>query len=284
VWSEPRARALGQIWQRTGLVLVLLFCCRSAWAEQDPAVCISTHADAQVLVRAGQLLQARQRFEACAIPDCPQLIQKDCKNLGKAVDKSIPTLRLSLREPDGNVVNGFEVEIDGVALALSASESSIEVNPGEHRLRLTAVSFPPAEVSVPVRRGEKDQRVIVQLAPRDPASRKVRSLGQILTGVGALGLVTFISFGVSAHLDKDALGDRATRPESERDYQLAERMHQKSVVADISLGVGLVSLGVATYLLYVTRNSVGDVAKKPLVGFDVRGSSNGAAAFLGGVF
>lgn len=284
VRSESPTLAFFRAWWRIQVVFALVFGCQSAWAQQDPAVCISTHADAQLLVRAGRLLEARKRFEACAIADCPKVIQKDCKNLGKAVDKSIPTLRFSLLEPDGKGVNGFQVELDGTPQPLNASEGTLEVDPGQHRLRLMASGFPAAEVSVAVREGEKARSVVVQFAPRDPASRKARSLGQILTGVGVLGVVTFVTFEVSAQLDRDTLGGKATRPETERDYQRVERLHRKNVAADVSLGIGLVSLAAATYLLCVTRNSVAPPANRPLIGFDVRGTKNGVSALISGAF
>lgn len=284
VWSASLARAVSRTYSGCGLAFAVVLCSQTAWAEQDPAECIRTHADAQVLVKAGKLLEARKKFEACAIADCPKVIQKDCKNLGKTVEKSIPTLRLSLLEPNGKAVNGFEVELDGTALPLSASEDYVEVDPGERRLRLTAPNYPAAEVTVAAREGQKDRTIVVQFAPRDPASRKIRNLGQILTGVGAFGIVTFAAFEVSARIDQGELGDRASRPKTDSDYDLVDRMHTKYLVADVSLGVGLVSLGVGTYLLLVTRNSAAPVTPKPLIGFDVRASKEGAAAYLGGSF
>lgn len=284
VWSESLVRAGSRTYSGCRLALALVFCSQTAWAEQDPAECIRTHADAQVLVKAGKLLEARKKFEACAIADCPKVIQKDCKNLGKTVEKSISTLRLSLLEPDGKAINGFEVELDGTALPLSASEDFIEVDPGERRFRLTAPDYPAADVTVAVREGQKHRSVVVQFAPRDPASGKIHNLGQILMGVGAFGMVTFAAFEVSARIDQGELGDRASRPRTDRDYELVDRMHTKYVVADVSLGVGLVSLGVATYLLLVTRNSAAPVTPKPLIGFDFRASKQGAAAYLSGSF
>lgn len=283
-WSESLARRISRTCSRGWIAIATVFYSQNAWSEQDPAECISTHADAQVLVKAGKLLEARKKFDACAVADCPKVIQKDCKNLGKTVDKSIPTLRLSLFEPDGKAVNGFEVELDGTALPLSASEEPIEVDPGTRKFRLSAPNYPTAELSVDVRGGQKNRTIVVQFAPRDPASRKIRNLGQILTGVGAFGIVTFAAFEVSARLDQADLGDRASRPRTDRDYELVNRMHTKYLVADVSLGVGLVSLGVATYLLLTTKDSVAPVTPKPLIGFDVRASREGAAAYLGGSF
>jgi hypothetical protein len=284
VVSKSLARAFSRICNACMLVLALLFCSRNVWAEQDPAECIITHADAQVLVKAGKLLEARRKFEACAIAGCPTVIQKDCKSLGRTVEKSIPTLRVSLLHPDGKAIHGFEVELDGSALPLSASEQSIELDPGARRFRLAAPNYPTAEVSVDVREGQKDRVIVVQFAPRDPASGKIRNLGQILTGVGAFGIVTFAAFDVSARIDRGKLGDRASRPSMDRDYDLVNRMHTKRLVADVSLGVGLVSLGVATYLLLVTKDSVVPAVSKPLLDFDVRASKEGAAAYLGGFF
>lgn len=264
-------------------LLASFFIAESAMAEQDPALCIKKHADGQVLAKSGQLIEARKMFESCAVSECPKVIQTDCKNLGKAVEKTIPTLRLTAIDDSGHVLDDARFELDGVALAPIEASAPVAVNPGDRRVRLFAPGHPVAEVTITVREGEKERLVAVQFAPLDPGAKKARVLGQIMAGVGAFATASFIAFGISGYLDERDLERRNPRVGNRSDLAAVDHMRQKYVAADVSLGIGLVSLGVATYLLFVTKDSVPQRPQTAL-DWDVQAFKNGFGASVRGAF
>lgn len=266
------------------LAIAIVATTGTAWAEEDPDACISTHADAQVLAKAGKMIEARKKFALCATEACPKVIQKDCKNLGMAVEKWIPTLRLGLMEHDGTAVKDFRAEVDGVAIAPEVANQPIPVDPGERRIRFSASDHPATDVTVPVKKGDKDRSVVVQFAEADPVAAKARIAGYSLAGVGAFAFISFVAFGISGYLDQEKLEDSPPRAGNRDDLATIDSMRRNYVLADVSLGLSLVSLGAATYLLYVTKDAGKRAPSRAPVALDVRGYGSGAAAFVSAEF
>jgi hypothetical protein len=239
--------------RRVGLALVLV--ANSALAEREPAECIAEHAGAQELADAGRLSEAQKKFESCAKSDCPKLIQKDCTALGAAVEQSIPTLSVTAIGQNGQALPDFGIELDGVALPRDASHRPMTLDPGDHRIKVIVAGYQPTEVTIPVHQKERHQSAVIQLAAPDAGSAKARNAGYVLAGVGTVGLLSFVGFAISGHVDQSRLETNSGRSGVANDYGLADRMHRKYLIADVSLGIGLVSLGTATYLLLVTRGA-----------------------------
>lgn len=225
------------------------------WAERAAAECIAAHANAQELASLDKLLQARTLFESCASSDCPKLVQKDCRALGKSLEESIPSVALTVLDHRGQALTDFGVEIDGVRLAANSSRQALELDPGEHRLKIVANGQPSANVTIPVRAKEKHQSVVIQLAAPVEVSSSTRVPAYVLGGVGAAGVLSFAIFAILGYQDQHELEANSRRADSANDYALADSMRRKYLIADVSLGMGLVSLGAATYLLLTSRNA-----------------------------
>jgi len=100
--------------------------------------------------------------------------------------------------------------------------------------------------------------VLIQLTPissTDMGLPGLRTTGYVLAGVGAVGLLSFGVFGVLGYRDQHRLEQESGQSGVANDYALADSMHRKYMVADVSLGISLVSLGAATYLLLSTHDS-----------------------------
>ena len=132
---------------------------------------------------------------------------------------------------------------------------AIELDPGEHRVRVATPDSDSGEVRFSVREGAPSQPVRVGLRPRadrervedvgEPrgARRGVPALSWALGGVSLLGFGSFAAFGalgVSQKNDLDAAGCRPSCPSG--DVSAARRSF---AVADVSLGIGVVSLAAA---------------------------------------
>src|SRR5512145_2929710 len=211
---------------------------------------------------------------------CAKLIQRDCKVLGRAVEKSMPTLNLTVLDHRGQPLPNFGIEVDGVALPRDASHRVVASDPGNRRIRITVSGRQVADVTIPVRAQGKNQSVVIQLAAPNSASAKARNASYGLAGVGTVGLLSFVGFGISGYLDQRKLEDRSRLADVENDYALADRMRRKYVIADVSLGIGLVSLGAATYLLFVTRDSEEQASPGATTALYLRGSVDGGAIFV----
>ncbi len=291
LWTDPgrhirihaiRAGVLqrARCWPLVRLGLALVFVAGNASAELEPDECIAAHASAQELVDSGKLLEARKKFESCATSGCPKVIQRDCKVLGTAVEKSMPTLNLTAVDHNGQAIAGFGLEVDGVALPLDASHQPLSLDPGNHRIKVIVSGRQAADVLVTVRKQEKNQSAVIQLAAPDPAASKVRTAGYVLAGVGAVGLLSFVGFGISGYVDQGKLEDNSGHTALGNDYGLADRMRRKYVIADMSLGIGLVSLGAATYLLLVTRDSTEHALPVAKTALYLHGAPGGGAIVL----
>jgi len=250
--------------------------------------CMSAPVQGQQLQRAGKLLAARDRFTACARKNCPAEIVQDCTQWAQQVASALPSVVLAARDAAGNDLTDVRVAIDGQPDA-GMTARAVELDPGKHRFFFRRQGSPDVEVDVLLREGEKDRPVGATFGvpaeppppapaaeePRDASSRPVSVAAWIAGGIGALGFVGFGAFGAIGVSDRSASGcDTGCAPSPKN------RVDTELRVADISLAVGVVGLGVAT-LLFLTRPSV---TESPAVVLDVRPAPGGGVATLGGPF
>lgn len=112
--------------------------------------------------------------------------------------------------------------------------------------------------------GNRAQRLVVVLEPNISSLRTQRraipAISYALAGVGVVALSSFAYFGLSANAKKRELDgcrpgcDSSLRAPLERDY----------VVADVSLGVGLVALGLSAWTAIASQT-----AHAPQANFDL---------------
>ena len=95
------------------------------------------------------------------------------------------------------------------------------------------------------------------------------------------GSVSFAYFGRSGNSDKSSLACADTKTCTDEDLDPNKK---KYLFADISLGVGVVSLGVATYLLLSPSSKTEPAKDDTAVRFDVVPSSRGGFATVSGAF
>jgi len=250
--------------------------------------CMTAPVQGQQLQRAGKLLAARERFGACARKSCPAEIVHDCTQWAQQVATALPSVVLAARGAAGNDLTDVRVSIDGQADA-GMTARAVELDPGKHRFVFRRQGSPDVEVDVLLREGEKDRPIGATFGvpaeppppappadePRVASSRPVPLGAWIAGGIGALGFVGFGAFGAIGVSDRSASGCGTGCSSSQKD-----RVDTELRVADISLGVGVVGLGVAT-LLFLTRPSV---TESPAVVLDVRPAPGGAFATFGARF
>lgn len=226
------------------LVSFLLITLVSTRALADKQACLSAHEEAQKLRTEGKLRAARDRLMVCAADACPALVKVDCVKWLPEVEKDLPTLIVRAKDDTGDIAD-VRVEIDGVLLAKFLDGKPIAVDPGAHALKLERAGD-VREQQIVILAGDKNRVLEVTFHDERPVSKPSPPvLPFVLAGAGIVGIAGFAAFGLSARGRLNELRDTCAPtcdPGEKRSIQT------QLVLADVSLAIGVISLGVATYL------------------------------------
>lgn len=264
---------------------VVLDAAPSAAADSAPVdPCFAAPVEGQKLQREGKLLEARERFAFCARDTCPSVIVGDCARWMSDVEAASPSVVALARDAQHHDVLDVHVSIDGKP-PVDLTSRAISLDPGAHRLVFQHPGSPDAAVDVMLREGEKNREVAAMFdtgavavsPPREApgVERPVPASAWIAGGVGVLGLASFATFGalgVSAR-GSDHCDTGCTQSQK-------DAVDSKYLIANISLGVGVVALGAAAWF-YFTRPAT----ERPASAFvDVRALPGGGFAVIGSKF
>jgi hypothetical protein len=216
--------------------------------------CIDAHADGQVARGQGGLLRARSYFHSCAVDTCPQMIRDDCAKFGAEVEALLPTVVVIARSASGQDLAGATVTLDGSAQALPVDGRAIFVDPGRHVFKVVTRNGSEASVSTQIGGSEKDHPVVVVTPPGAPIESDApgtadgRTISPLVYVFGSVGLVatgSFTYFAIQGHSREKTLQQCAPGC----DPADVNKMHRSYLVADVSLGVAIASLGLGAYFL-----------------------------------
>lgn len=181
------------------------------------------------------------------------------------------------------------VAVDGRVIASSALGAAFPLDPGDHTVDVSATGKTAFHTSVKVPVGPSTTDVVVPpLASESAAvtagpvdsvtpppreaerSNTKRTVGFVLGGVGLVGLGVGTAFGImtlSKKSDADTFcqGDRCRQEGLDLDSEAMT----SAVVSTIGFGVGLVGLGVGTYLVLTSKSSsstTGSLTVAPMFG------------------
>lgn len=229
-----------------------------------------------------------------------------CLDRLAVLEPKIPRLTFLVPSP----VAGEEVRLDGALMGTAVWGVPAPVDPGHHELAVSAPGKQPFDVQFDIAAAEKKTLTIPALVdapeatPAGPvgvaavdeqkhadAVRKRRTLAYIVGGSGIVIAAVGGVFGVRTLSKKsesdDACPSRSTCTQAGKDAM--DAAHTSAWIADIGIGVGLVGIGVGTYLL-VTAGSAEQppgtppkTARRPLY-FDAGVLPGGARAMVGGAF
>ncbi|AUX44639.1 uncharacterized protein SOCE26_061050 [Sorangium cellulosum] len=287
------------------LALTAALALAGSHAHADKQACAAAYERAQDLRRKGRLLDAREALIACSQPSCPAAAVADCGPWLAEVEQSLPSVVIAARDMRGRDRLDVRVLVDGRLVAPALDGKAVPVDPGTHTFRYEPAGGPAIEERVLIREGEKNRRLTVTLgappagdhalaphaerraspaegrSPDAPAS-SVPALVWVFGGAGVAGLAVFAAAGaMSLGAEADLRASCAPRCAA-GDVNAIRVQH---AVADVGLGVGVLSLGAAAWL-YVTRPAAAappkgrSAAPRPVV----RPFLAGAAAGLEGTF
>ncbi len=267
------------------------------------AECVSSHVEAQKLRNDGKLVAAREQLLVCASEECMKAVSKDCAGWLEEVNAAVPSVVIVATDAAGAETLDVRVLVNGELLVERLTGTALNVDPGALVFRFEIEGQEPIERQVVVREGERSKRIEVSFATPQPAAvpttpTRTADVDQdarpeptdapgapivayALGGVGVLALGGSAFFWLSSESAVSDLEKSGCAPACERSD--VDAIEQKRLVGDILLGVGIASLGVATYL-YLDRPSARERAAAPVPVVDLARVQGGALATVQGRF
>lgn len=223
--------------------------------------CLQSYDQAQTLRQADKLMASREELLVCARAVCPTVIRKDCIQWLAEVEESLPTVVIEASKPDGRDAVSVRVTVDGKPFLDEIDGKAVPLDPGVHTFRFELEGAKPIEERIVIYEGVKNRRVRVSFEsdapepepsvapppsppPSEPVSHGPPALAWVLGGLGIAGLGGFAALGLQFDSKLNDL-DKCEPLCSQSDVDSASMTR---TLALVSGGVGVVSLGVATYL------------------------------------
>jgi hypothetical protein len=292
-WGSRRTVVGGAM--ATAVLLATL----SAHADER-AQCAAAADQAQQLRDEGKYRRAREQMYACARDVCPTPIKRDCLQWIGELDNLAPTVVFAAKRGSQDLYE-VKVSMDGVKVADRLDGKPVFVDLGEHTFKFEHEGEVREEKAV-IAAGQKLRSINVTFgAPAEtpaatpaagPASTTSPPPGEersgsvvpavVVGGIGIVALGAFALFGIQGKNDVDDL--QKCKPSCRE--QDVDDARTKLIIADISLGVGIVALGVATYM-FLTRPKIDSniqTTAVPRLRLQAGPISGGAAAGFGGAF
>lgn len=206
----------------------------------------------------GALRAARAHFVQCAADACPRPMRVDCAHWLEQVDSSLPSIVVGAKDASGVDLFDVRVKVDSEPVDDMVSGRPIVLDPGPHVVRFERGKAPDVEVrevKVLLRTGERNRAVLATMqgasdaalrAPKGESAGGVPTATWIFGGIGLLALGSFGTFAILGGQEKSRLRDTCSPGCTAQDVAT---LRGDYLVADISLGVGIVAIGLATYFL-----------------------------------
>jgi len=247
-----------------GSALLLLasgaFVTSQVHASGPAHACIEAHAAGQVERDAGRLLAAKERFLSCTAEVCPAMIRRECVALGESVVAMTPSVVLVAQDGDGRAIEGSRAMIDGQRAIARLDGRPLELDPGTHRFELTLLDGRRQTLTATLTSGEKYRRIVASFAPVSQAKPEKpgeapqpavegggrNPLSYVFGGVGLAALGAFGIYALDGHNKQNELERCAPHCRASD----VEAMRKSYAIADVLLGVSLVSLGTGTYFFF----------------------------------
>jgi hypothetical protein len=233
-------------------------------AGEEVVACVRAAEDAQSQRSAHRLRSAFKHLLVCSQSNCPTVVRNDCVYWLAEVEKQVPSVIVQAEDKDGAELTDVSVSMDGEPLVSRLDGLSVPVDPGVRTFRFEHVGSTPIEQRIVIREGDKGRRVSITFDPRPPAlppklppvERRTRipTASFVFGGIGAVALGSFAYFGLTGRHDAAELADGCGRNKTCSEAQVAP-IRTKLLIADVSLGAGLVSLGAAAYLFFTRSDS-----------------------------
>jgi hypothetical protein len=281
---------------------------RPVLAEADKkAECAAAYEASQELRTAGRLTAAEEKLVVCADEACPSFVRSDCATWLEEVRRDLPSLRVTARDAAGEETTKVRVLRGEDVLAEELTAGGITLDPGTHELRFELEGSEPIVKEITLEKGDKGHALEIRFAgpgaaepaapppsevPLEPAPEAADDAGEpgplrpyayVAGGVGAAGLIGWAVLGAIGKGEENDLRDTCS-PSCTKSQ--VDGVETKYLLADISLGVGIVGLGAGVALFFLSQPKGDDDSEADAgqVDVDVRATSGGGFATVSGRF
>jgi hypothetical protein len=257
--------------------LVLAFAMPSVARAQQPVVdkkvCIAAAERGQELRDTNKMRDARSQFTLCARKECPSAVAAECSRWIAEADAALATVKLEALDEQGKPTTRVKVSIDGTSWSDEIPSAPISLDPGSHEIRFERSGAPAVVRTVSLTMGERDHVVAASFKPEAPGPQvateaagppEASQRGSLVAPlvVGGIGVVALGVAGTFWLMGNSDLDDARSRCQGGCADSDADGAKQKHLVGDIALGVGVVALVAAAYLI-ITREK----APRPVLRF-----------------
>jgi hypothetical protein len=308
------------VWLLGASALLWVLPARSEPAPADAARGCALASDrAQAKWQAGHLREARELFLSCTKASCGARAQR-CRAAVAQLEQDTPSVVPVVTDASGAPVLEVTVKLDGQTLISRLDGRGVPVDPGPHefsfstergvfdtqkvlivegqRNRVIAATAPAADASPPAAAEAAPAPVVAQpalaagagvafSAPTTPAkgsetdaqTRGPSALTYVVAGAGLAAVGTSLLLVNWGSDDNERLNQCAPNCSQAS----VDHVRHLYIAADVGMGVGVVALGVATWLL-VSDLSGERAPSRGAYAVDVKPLARGAYATLGGAF
>ncbi len=269
--------------------------CLVTWpstARSETNSCPSAYEQAQELRAEGKLREARRKLEGCVAPTCSEFVRAECSRWLVEVEASLPSVVLVAKRA-GKEADHVRVLCDEELLVDNLNGKAVTVDPGPHTLRFLMDGMDPVSDKFVFREGEKNRLIAVNFGsnvttttaapksqPPDLAPVTPQTTNWLPYGLGGLGVLGVAGFAVLGAMGNSELAERERTCAPACSNSEVGPIKTKYLLADLSLGIGVVSLGVAGYLLVTSRHDNGPRATARASEFDVHFLNHGGYAAI----
>jgi hypothetical protein len=241
--------------RRTAALSVAIALAHGGRANADTVEeCASASEQGQSLRNQRSWTAAHKQFMSCAHARCPAIVRTDCEQWLGELDRAMPTVIVSAKDPQGSDLVEVRFFVDGALLAERADGKAVSLDPGPHELRYVHAGYAPVVESIVASEAEKNRRLDVRfVAPLEP-TRKTPVAGYVLGGAGLLSLGLFMYLDISGQADYDRCAASRSCPPAEIDALETKRYITWSV-----LGAATALIGVGAFLVFKSRGSATSV-------------------------
>lgn len=222
------------------------------------AQCIAAHEAGLSLRNEKKPHAARAKFVQCARNECPVVLRKECADLIATAEKEAPTVLLEAKDDKGGDTTAVKVSLDGNALVARLTGAAVEVEPGEHVFKFERDDGKTIEQRVLVGEGEKNKKVVADYAAllpkkvveephgarETPKKAEIPVISWVAGGVAVVALGSFTVFALTGKSKESDLASSCS-PRCTDDEVSGPKTSY--LIADVSLGVGIVAAAVAIY-------------------------------------
>ena len=225
--------------------------------------CVQASEEAQLLHKRGSLFAARQKFEACAAPGCPSVVQAECTRWLDEVLGELPGVVVVARL-DGVDQAKARVLLDDQPWLETLTGKPAELEPGEHHVTVE-LEGQRQEQHLVANVGEKNRLLVFQFTRpagpvvgpggepppvTPPAPAMVRPTPWVplaISGVAVIGFGQFTGLGLGGRGALDRLTSSPCATDKTCDPAGVASIRRLFVAADVSLVAGAVATGFALW-------------------------------------